>query len=308
VPDLTCAIGVDVGGTKIAAGLVLVPEGRVLARRVQPTKPARGGEAVLADVIELVQALREEARRQGVNPVALGVGVAELVDRDGNVASEATIRWQGLPVRSRLQELLPTRLDADVRVAALAEARVGAGRSLRSFLYLTIGTGISSCLVIDGSPWPGERGIAGTCASSLCLFPGPDGRLVHGPPIEQYSSGPALVSRLAQLRPGFSGSAHEVLSLAEQGDRETVAVVDSAARAVGALLAHLVSVLDPAAAIIGGGLGLAGGRYRAELERTCRELVWSKSHREVPLLSAQLGADAGFIGAALAAASNERSA
>src|SRR5688572_1020625 len=88
-----CAIGIDVGGTKCAAGLVALPDGKIVARRLQPTEPERGGEAVLADVIELIHSLRREGNELRVSPEAIGLGVAELVDTTGNVLSAATIQW-----------------------------------------------------------------------------------------------------------------------------------------------------------------------------------------------------------------------
>jgi glucokinase len=91
------------------------------------------------------------------------------------------------------------------------------------------------------------------------------------------------------------------LALAAAGNNAAIKVVDSAAGALGAAIAHLVNVLDPQAIVIGGGLGLAGGRYRAQLEELLRSHIYSDHHRDVPLLNAELGADAGWIGAALAA-------
>ena len=91
-------IGIDVGGTKCAAGLVLCPDGTVLARRLQPTRPDRGGAAVLADVVDLARSLQREAVEMDVAPTAIGLGVAELVGVDGQVLSEATIQWRGVAI------------------------------------------------------------------------------------------------------------------------------------------------------------------------------------------------------------------
>src|SRR5882762_10482740 len=160
-----CAIGLDVGGTKIAAGLV-TPDGKVITKRVIPTLPQRGGEAVLEDVLALATSLRDEARVGGRNVVAIGVGVCELVDLQGNVMSAQTIPWRGLPVQERFSKVAPAVVEADSRAAAYCEARFGAGRNHRIFLYLTVGTGIGSSLVLDGLPYTGARGSSGTLASS----------------------------------------------------------------------------------------------------------------------------------------------
>jgi glucokinase len=197
---------------------------------------------------------------------------------------------------------LPVTVDADVRAAARGEADLGAGRGLQSFVYVTVGTGISACLVLSGSPYTGARGLAGSFASASLRFGANHDELVAGPPLEQFAGGPALASRLAKLDATFNGSAPEVLSLAEAGHPAARAVVDSAGAALGAAIAQLVNTLDPEAVVIGGGLGLAGGRYRAKIEESLRDHIYSEAHRDVPLLDAKLGADAGWIGAALSAA------
>jgi glucokinase len=295
------AIGVDVGGTKCAAGLVRLPQGEALARRLQPTGAARGGAAVLADVVELVNSLAQEASAFGAAPVAVGVGVAELVGRDGDVLSDATIAWSELPVVETLQQAtgLPTRVDADVRAAARAEARLGAGRGRHSMLYVTVGTGISASLVIDGIPFAGARGLTGTCGSAPGLIPAAGGELASGPPLEQFASGPAIANRFSALRGDRVYATHDVMDLAEDGDELARTVVTSAGAALGAAIGQLVNMLDPEVVVIGGGLGLVGGAFRSAIDEALRTHIWSELHRDLPLLSAQLGIDAGFVGAAM---------
>src|SRR4029079_10424040 len=154
-----CAIGIDVGGTKCAAGLVSLDDGSVLAHELRPTRPERGGEAVLTDVIELAQSLQAKAKRLGAHPTSVGIGLCELVAADGQILSEATIRWMGIPAIATIEDAthLPVLFDADVRAAARAEAHFGAGRNSRCFLYVTVGTGISSCLVLNKTPFAGAR-------------------------------------------------------------------------------------------------------------------------------------------------------
>lgn len=297
------SIGVDLGGTKCAAGVVAWPEGRIVARRTQPSRPERGGEAVLADVVELVRSLAEEARQLGTAPACLGIGVAELVSPAGEVLSDATIGWKWFGVGDKLCAAtgLMTVVDADVRAAARGEAMLGAGCGFRSFLYVTVGTGISASLVVDHDPYAGARGLTGTFASSGGLIPAHGGGLASGPPLEQFAAGPALASRLRAVRPGFSGGAPEVLALAHSGDAAARQIVVSAGQALGAAIAQLVNIVDPEAVILGGGLGLVEGLYRQSLDEALRKQVWSEWHHELPLLPAELGNDAGLVGAALGA-------
>jgi glucokinase len=260
---------------------------------------------VLADVLGLAQSLQEEAKRLRIQPTAVGIGLCELVGPGGQILSEATIRWMGIPVHAEIQveTQLPVFFDADVRAAARAEAHFGAGRDMGCFLYVTVGTGISSCLVLNKAPFTGARGLTGTFASGHGLMAGGDRQLLLGHPLEQFAAGPALAARFAALTVGFEGAAPEVLALADAGDPHAEPVVETAGLALGAAIAHLINVLDPEAVVIGGGLGLASGLYRRSLEEAVRKYVWTELHRDVPLLSACLGNDAGIIGAALATGS-----
>lgn len=298
------AIGVDVGGTKIAAGLVDLASGAVLARRRQATEPERGGQAVLDDVIALAASLAEGARQLGVQPSAVGVGLPELVGRQGAVLSAASFDWRTIGAADALAAALglPVTLEADVRAAARAEARLGAGREHEVMLYVTVGTGISVCLVMGGRPYLGAQGLTGTFASSPGLIPSADGKLAAGPPLEAFASGPAIAARYSDAAGAGPVTAPDVIQRCRDGDPAAWQVVATAGEALGAAMSQLVNVLDPSAVVLGGGMGLVEGLFRESITSSFKAHVWSEFHRGVPLVSAQLGADAGFVGAALAAA------
>ena len=122
-----CAIGLDVGGTKIAAGLVVHPSGAVMAKRTLPTLPQRGGEAVLSDTLAIAEGLLEEAGRRNLEVLGIGVGVPELVDPAGNITSSHSLAWRTLSVQREFSRLAPAIVESDVRAGALAEAMYGAG-------------------------------------------------------------------------------------------------------------------------------------------------------------------------------------
>jgi len=290
-------LGVDVGGTKIAAGVVAYPDGAVRARREIPTLPERGGETVLADVERLVSELATEARAARRPVEAVGLGICEIVDRSGNIASANCLAWTSASVRQRLSSIAPTVIEADVRAAARAEAMFGAGRNANVFLYVSIGTGIASCLVIEGQPFAGARGATGTMASGP--LPGFDEVRTGGllATLEQVASGPALVSRFNALH-GNARSGQEVMSAAVAGDERAARVVRSAAEALGGTIGLLVNVLDPELVVLGGGLGVSTGPYRDALIDAARGRIWWEGHRDLPIVSALLGTDAGLIGAA----------
>ncbi len=294
------ALGIDVGGTKIAAGIVTFPDGRVHLRRQIPTQPARGGEAVLDDVFQLATELATEAGSHNFQVNAIGLGMCELVNTDGDIVSASSLSWKSADVREGLATIAPTVIEADVRAAALAEALFGAGKSQRIFVYITVGTGISSCLVIEGRPFLGARGATGTLASSLLPHLGQPWGSSATATLEQIASGPALVARFNQLH-GHARSGQEVLASAQAGNAGALSVVRSAGEALGATVAWLVNVLDPQCVIIGGGLGLSEGAYWESLVASARKTIWSDTHRNLPIVRAGTGSDAGLIGAAAAA-------
>ena len=293
------AIGLDIGGTKTAAGIVLWPTGEMLHRTVNPTSPQRGGDAVLDDILALVGRLTERAEQEEIKIAAIGAGVAEMVDCDGNVTSSCTIAWRDVPVQERLSAIAPARVESDVRVAAFAEAVFGAGRGKRLFVYITVGTGISYCLMQNGEPLKGANGNAIVMASSplstVCTH---CGAKLH-PVLEEYASGPAIAKRFAHAKRSESvGDCQGVFRAASAGDEDAIEILNSAGEALGVTAAFLVNVLDPEMIILGGGLGTAGGIYRESFDRSCREHIFAVNSRTLPIVSAELGIDAGVIGAA----------
>lgn len=252
---MTLAVGIDVGGTKIAAGLVDVAGGEVLRFERVATRPERGGAAVLADCVAL-------AERLGGDGVPVGVGICEVVGRDGQLATAETVDWRDLDAAGAFAGGAVT-VESDVRAAALAEARFGAGAGLGSFLHVVVGTGAAACLVLGGRPHPGEHGNA---------------IILGAPPVEEVAGGATLGERV-----------HDPAVRAE------------AAAAVGRVLAVLVNALDPAAVVVGGGLGASDG-FADGIASALRPAIWCEATRGIAVVPSALGERGGVIGAALAAA------
>jgi glucokinase len=263
--------------------------------------PARGSDVVLTDVLELAANLKRQAEGRCVAVSAVGLGLCELVGPDGEVLSANLLDWRTVSLRQRLSSIAPAVVEADVRAAALAEARFGAGRSLRCFLYVTIGTGISCCLVVDGKPYAGARGAAGTMASSPWMLRCEHCGNLDERTLEELASGPGLAASYNRVAREPLATAEAVLSAAAAGDAVAKKVVASGAEALGTSIRLLVNVLDPEAVILGGGLGLSRGWYQG-LTASARAHVWWEGHRNLPVFHAQTGEDAGLIGAAVAAA------
>ncbi|CAN5481390.1 ROK family protein [soil metagenome] len=294
----TCAIGLDVGGTKIAGGVVDSVTGKVLARQVIPTLAQRGGEFVLRDALALVEALMTEARTLDFSVLGIGIGVCELVDPNGNVTSHNSFDWRGVPVQETFSQLAPAVVESDARAPALAEAMFGAGKPLDIFTYVTVGTGISYCLFNEGRPFLGARGNAITLASmpltTTCTACG----AVLNPILEEFASGPGIVARYNHQAGKIVSRAEEVIVAMQNGDPTAREIIQSSGEALGNSVGFLVNILDPEAVIVGGGLGLAGGLYWDSFVAATRAHIYADDARPLPILPAALGADAGLIGAA----------
>lgn len=293
------AIGLDVGGTKIAGGLVALDTGAVTARRVIPTYAERGGRAVLDSVTALAQQLYEEAITRGRIVTGIGTGVPELVNPAGCVTSAYNFDWRDLPVQERLAAVSPAVVDSDVRAAALAEARCGAGKEYDLFAYVTVGTGISYALVQDGSPFMGARGNALLLASMPLTMTCTACGAILNQVLEEFASGPALVARYNAQTGARLTSGKEVMAALTAGDAAAHEIVTSAGQALGNSVGFLANVLDPQAIVVGGGLGLAGGLYWESFVAATRAHIYSTETAVLPIIPAALGVDAGLIGAAL---------
>jgi glucokinase len=289
-------IGVDIGGTKTAFGLISFPDGAVVARHEMKTpREAASGQPFLDAVCAAVSRLRDEAagRVDGI-----GVGLCELVDLDGAVSSSHRVHWMGLPVLQRFGAIAPAVIEADVRAAALAETHWGAGKDYRDLLYLNIGTGISTCWVKDGVPHAGANGHALAIASSpmvmACHTCGTHSAYV----LEDVAGGAALAHLYGAAIGRDVGSASEVLAAAADGEQRAQSLLTEAAQLIGVSVGLAINILDPEALLIGGGLGARDGFYWDAMEKAIRRQVWSDRARQLPIRRAALGPESGLIGAA----------
>ncbi|GAA1797486.1 ROK family protein [Agromyces neolithicus] len=311
---MRAAVGVDLGGTKIAAGIVDA-DGIVHARGSVPTPAAHGPGAILDAVVALVGELLEGlARSASVDApsfeiVGCGVGSAGVIDVErGRVASstDTLTGWAGTPVRDVLQAGLgmPVAVVNDVHAHALGEAVHGSGRDARTVLMIAAGTGVGGALVVDGRVHTGRHGASGhfghipspEAAGRACTCGGAG----H---LEAVASGPAMCAVYRKLSgDGSVDDGREVVRRAESGDPHAGASVDLAGAAIGRAIGALMNALDPDAVIVGGGLAGAGERWwhalRSGAERERLTLL-----ADTPIVAGSLGTDAAIVGAAVLAMS-----
>jgi glucokinase len=306
-------IGVDLGGTKMAVG-VLDSDRRVLYRSTARSHGLARDELVGTLIGELQQAL--DACPQAA---AIGLGVPATIDwARGVTVSAVNLDLPGVPLRDLVSERFgrPAFLDNDANVAALAEHRYGAARGATNAVMLTIGTGIGGGLIINGKPFRGSSGAGPELGHVVIDENGPpcQGNCPNHGCVEIFASGRALAregAAAAEREPGsalgrLAASGHEidgtsVTTAARAGDEAAVGAVTTIGRHLGVALASFANIFDPDVIVIGGGVSVVGDLLldpaRAELRARALPPM-----NEAAVRLAELGPDAGMIGAAALAA------
>ncbi|MFB8266973.1 ROK family protein [Streptomyces sp. NPDC055955] len=287
------AVALDIGGTTLSGGLV-TEDGAVLYEAGRPAVRDGGRDPGLHGTVALARQLTVKAGDMGAAVVGIGAGFPEYVSGAGALTSRDVINWDEQPA-GLLAPLVPGRpvvVESDVRCGALAEARTGSGRGLGSFLYVSVGTGLSGAFVQDGRVWTGQRGEA----LGLGTWPVRGG---PAPDLEAYASGAGIAARYSAVTGSAVTGARAVVARAQAGDAAAFDVLSTAGGALGTALAWAVALLDPAAIVVGGGLGAAGGLFDESI-RTAYAAHAGRRGRP-PVRRAELGARSGLVGAALAA-------
>jgi len=283
-------IGLDVGGTKILSGLV-DREGSILAEHEVPS-PDGSEEGVLAALDEAVEALLDD------RVAAIGYGIPANLER----GTGRILRAMNLPLddvdlvaRSRERFGLPSGIENDASAATLAEWRRGAGRTAQNLVMLTLGTGVGGGIVLDGRLFRGwaELGhLVVQQGGSLCTCGG-RGHL------EVLASGTAG-DRMARDLWGMDVDAHTLVDRAQAGDDDARGALARIGRSLGAAIASLVNVFDPELVVVGGGFGAAAGDLVLEPAReAARADAIFPANRGVRIVPAELGSEAGLVGAGL---------
>jgi glucokinase len=302
------AIGIDIGGSGIKGLLINPVTGAVLASHRTETPVAEGPAAVTATVAATAVHLTELAERNQDGPPAVGVVVPGIVDEPcGIVRSAVNLGFLDLPLAANLSSAIgrPVRLGHDVRAGGLAEARFGAGHGERNVLFVPLGTGIAAGCVVDGRLLS-AGGYAGELGHVVVVRGGEECPCGQHGCLERYASAAAVARRYtARTGTPVSGSA-EVIARVGAGDAAALAVLDEAVQGLVTALLAAITLLGSAVVVIGGGMARAGAKLMdplaAELEARMT------FHRRPRLVTAQLGDEAGAIGAALLAADESAAA
>jgi glucokinase len=300
-------LGIDIGGTKIAA-VVGNLEGVILARRSDATNAEDTPEAVLTHLNGLATAAMKEA---GVTKKSLtGIGIScggPLDTQTGTIYSPPNLpKWEAVPVRAWFEERypnVPIFLDNDANATAVAEWRFGAGRGFKNLVFLTMGTGIGGGIILDGNLYRGTNDLAGEVGHQTILLNGPEcGCGKHGC-LEALASGPAI-ARLAKdalhygrgktLLAEAGGkrediTARHVVEAAKKGDPLSIKVLAEAGTYMGIGLANLIQILNPERIILGTIAVHAGELILEPIRKAISDYAWDRSAAVCSVVAAELG-------------------
>jgi glucokinase len=314
---MTVCIGIDLGGTKIAAAAVDLSTGTVLGRRVVPTEAHEGPPAVLIRMAGVVEQVIAAAGMEHSQIAGLGVGVPGVIDPargETLLLPNLATGWRNVPAGAEMERLtkIPTRLVNDARAFTLAEATLGAGKGAHTVIGVTLGTGIGGGIAIDGRIHLGIDMTAGEIGHMTIDPFGPLCGCGNRGCLETYASGTAIAASgaYAVIR-GYTTimgdlidrdvnklTPETILRAAEQGDAVAKEILERSGTYLGVGLANIVTLMSPNAIVVGGGAARLGewilGPARREIERRCFVTPLDR----VRIVPAVLN-DAGIIGAAV---------
>ncbi len=307
IPAEHCVIGVDIGGTKTAAGIVDAA-GTVHAADSRSTPAAEGSAAILATAAALVESLLARARTLGLQPVAVGIGSAGVIAAlDGSVvsATDSLTGWAGTPLAAHLgaQAGLPAFAVNDVHAHNLGEYWQGASAGTRSSLLVAVGTGVGGSLILSGTPHLGARAVAGHVGHLASPYAYDDGgrplpcscgRAGH---LEAIASGPSIAHLYSRLAGGEPVPAREVAVRAAAVDAAALQALTTGATAAGQAVGGLANMLDPDTVVIGGGVSAAGELWWTPFLTALRAELMDPL-TGLPVVPAVLGSSAALVGAA----------
>ncbi len=311
-------VGLDVGGTTMKAGVV-DDTGRALSHpAVMDTEPERGQEAGLETMCETIRRAIAAAKLQLSDIVAIGVATPGLMDiKAGLILDPPNLKpWKNVPVRDHIHKTFgkPTAFQNDANAAAYGEYWVGSGQQAKSMVLFTLGTGVGGGIIVGDLVIEGEHSHGGELGHLRIDLPD-RGRLcgcgARGC-LEAYASATNVVRRAREELASWRGpsmlrqyytanddmlTAKEIFELAQAGDALTKKVVDDTAYYLALGACAIIATVDPEMIVFGGGMATSGEWFREKIESYVKEFGLPFPARTVQIRFAQLGSDAGFIGA-----------
>lgn len=317
--DKRWIVGVDLGGTNTAVGVLPVDGGEVLAFRSQPTYAQRGAKYVVDRIVAMIEhAIEQVLDEQGGDQDdfgGVGIGSPGPLDREtGTVIETPNLGWRNFPLRDLIANAtgLAATLDNDANCATYGEWWLGAGRDVDTLVGLTLGTGIGGGVVLDGDIFHGISDVAGEIGHMTIDSTGRKCKCGNYGCLEAYASGPAIALRAAE---GIEAGAESMLSDLVGGDLDEITaatvyeavvlgdpyaneVMAETSKLLGAGVASIINVLNPEMVVIAGGVTRAGDHLFVPLRAEVRRRAFRSAAERCRILPAELERTAGVIGAA----------
>jgi glucokinase len=308
-------LGVDIGGTKVAVGLVTA-RGQILHTGRAPMAAHGSAEQGFRAVLNAMDGVMPHVRAARVR--AIGVCAPGWVESERGVLLSATNLpcWRNLPLAQKIEKHygLPTRLTNDASAAALAEAKWGAGAKSESIFYVSLGTGIGTAMVREGEIYHGRAGGGCEGGHMSINFNGPLCGCGKRGCVEMYASGTAISTRARRLLRQSRNDRSQILKMAggnisnvtaetvnkaaRSGDQLAMQILEEASGHLAIWLGNIIDLLEPEVIIVGGGIGRVMTSYRARMRRTLETWAISPGAHRVPILDARYGSQSALAGAA----------
>ena len=310
-------IGIDVGGTNVKIALV-DDNGKIIYSNSVPTYAKMGYEYTVNNIKKAIKDLMKETNTTPSDIEGIGFDFPGQVDcKTGVVKLAPNIPgWVNVPIAQMIEDEfhIPTRIDNDVRCAALGELKFGAGRGCENFICITVGTGIGSGIVINGKVVRGATNAAGELGHiKLQMNGGPICGCGDTGCLEAFASGPAIVAMAQEyIKGGKSTKFREMAAVeggeitpymvakaAEEGDPVAKRIFEIVGEYIGIGLTSVINLLNPERVIIGGGVAESGELLLGPIRKTIKERAMVVAGNAVEIVPAQLGNSAGVIGASM---------
>ena len=307
-------IGVDVGGTNVKIALV-DKEGSIVYSNTTPTRTEMGYEYTISNIKQAIVDLMKETKTDKNSIEGIGFGFPGQIDCDAGIVrvSPNIPGWINVPIAQIIEKEfgIPTKVDNDVRCAALGELAFGAGKGCKNLVCITVGTGIGSGLIINGKLVRGADNAAGEIGHiKLQMHDGPICGCGDSGCLEAFASGPSIVAMAQEYILGGKSTKYRELAnpeitpyvvaeAAKQGDKVALKIFERMGKYIGIGLANVVNLLNPEKIVIGGGVADAGDILFEPLIATLKKRAMPIQAKSVSVVPAQLGNAAGVIGASL---------
>ncbi len=306
--------GIDLGGTNIAVGIVN-ESGKILSQCSTPTRPERPYQEVAQDMIVCIEKALRQAGCTVESLHSIGIGIPGIADaKTGRIIFCTNLGWRDIPLREELQKSInkPVFIDNDATVAGYAESVSGVSRGCDTSVFLTLGTGVGAGIIFNGRPWNGAHGVGGEIGHMTLAVNGVPCTCGNNGCVERYCSATAIIRMARQSCMAYPDSAilkkagsiddidaKAVIDAAKEGDKIALRIFHRYCDFLAMAINNITAMLDPEMIVLGGGVSRAGTFLTDTVKEYTPRYLMYKTMPSPKIEIAQLGNEAGIIGAGL---------